>query len=819
MLYQNLLRLSQIEDYDSDHEREDLLPLLSLEGDTEGEEDNAANKPEEILPTTLPLLPLKNMVLFPRVVVPISVGREKSVKALQQASEIYNKWVFVVTQRDEEEENPDFSDLYPIGTIAKIVRTVRMPDGSNTALIQARSLARLEEIIENEPCLIARIQPIEREGTANADLFGATLRSIREISERIIQLAPNIPNEAANILRNIKNDEFLLNFVATNLNIKLPAKQALLEMDSQDGYAEKILQHLHTELQILQLREQIETKVRSDLDKQQREYILGQQLKTIQDELGQNPQQQDVDELLRRAADKKWSKEVRTRFDKEITKLRRINPAMPDYGITFNYLEMLVELPWGEYTADQFDLDEAENLLNRDHFGMEKIKERILEYLAVLKLRGDMKAPILCLYGPPGVGKTSLGRSVAEALGREYVRMSLGGLSDEAELRGHRKTYIGALPGRIIQSIKKAGSSNPVFILDEIDKMGVSYKGDPSSALLEILDPEQNTSFYDNYLELEYDLSKVLFIATANSLNTIQPALLDRMEIIELSGYSIEEKIEIARKHLISRQLKEHGLQPAQVTLPDATLLGIARDYTRESGVRSLEREIAKVMRFIARQVAKNAEYTTTVQPEQLEAILGNKRVFADLYEEAQQAGVAVGLAWTAVGGDILFIEAALHKGKGTLQLTGNLGEVMKESAATALSYLRAHAEDWGIASEAFDTNNIHLHVPAGGTPKDGPSAGITMLSALASAFTQRPLRPFVAMTGEISLRGKVLPVGGIKEKVLAAKRAGIKEIVLCYENERDVKEITPAYIEGMQFHYVRRMEEVLQLVLSAREG
>jgi len=480
-------------------------------------------------------------------------------------------------------------------------------------------------------------------------------------------------------------------------------------------------------------------------------------------------------------------------------------------------LEMLVELPWGDYTADQFDLDEAERLLNRDHFGMEKIKDRILEYLAVLKLRGDMKAPILCLYGPPGVGKTSLGRSVAEALGREYVRMSLGGLSDEAELRGHRKTYIGALPGRIIQSIKKAGSSNPVFILDEIDKMGISYKGDPSSALLEILDPEQNTSFYDNYLELEYDLSKVLFIATANSLNTIQPALLDRMEIIELSGYSIEEKIEIARRHLIARQLKEHGLREEHVQLPDETLLAIARDYTRESGVRSLEREIAKVMRHVARQVARDGSYSKTVQPEELEAILGNKRVFADLYEEAKLAGVAVGLAWTAVGGDILFLEASLHKGKGSLQLTGNLGDVMKESAATALSFLRAHAQEWGIEPTAFEENNVHVHVPAGGVPKDGPSAGITMLSALASAFTGRALRPYVAMTGEITLRGKVLPVGGIKEKVLAAKRAGIKEIILCHENERDVREITPAYIEGVQFHYVKTMREVLQLALTAQ--
>lgn len=809
MFDENLLRLAQMGD--DDNENDELLPLLSLEGDVA--ED--PGKPEEIYPNAVPVLPLKNMVLFPKIVAPISVGREKSVRAIQEANTQHNKWIFVVTQRDADTEEPTQADVYEVGVLAKIVRTMKMPDGTNTALLQGRRRARLLAITSEEPCLLGEIEILQNLPVEDDAAFEAALTGVRDISEKIIQVSPNIPNEAANILRNIEQPDFLLNFVSANLNIKIAAKQALLETFAPNERIELILKHLHAELQILQLRDNIDNKVRHDLDKQQREYILSQQLKTIQDELGQSPQQQDIDELISRAATKIWSQEVQARFDKELNKLRRMNPSIPDYGITLNYLEMLIDLPWGEYTADNFDLQQAEDVLNHDHFGMEKIKERILEYLAVLKLRNDMKAPIICLYGPPGVGKTSLGKSIASALGRKYVRMSLGGLSDEAELRGHRKTYIGALPGRIIQSIKKAGASNPVFMLDEIDKMGVSYKGDPSSALLEILDPEQNTTFYDNYLELEYDLSKVMFIATANSLNTIQPALLDRMEIIELNGYSLEEKIAIARRHLIPKQLKEHGLEPHHVELSDETLLTVARDYTRESGVRSMEREVARLMRWVARKVANDSGYTVSISPAQVETILGIKRVSNDIYEENQTAGVAIGLAWTSVGGDILFIEANKHKGKGTLTLTGNLGEVMKESATTALSFLRANAETLGINPDLFEQYNFHIHVPAGGIPKDGPSAGITMLSALASCLTDRPLRPYIAMTGEITLRGKVLPVGGIKEKVLAAKRAGIKEIILCVDNKPDVGEIPAEYINGMRFQYVRDMQEVLANVLT----
>jgi ATP-dependent Lon protease len=809
MFDENLLRLAQMGD--DENENDELLPLLSLEGDVA--EDSS--KPEEIYPTEVPILPLKNMVLFPKIVAPISVGREKSIRAIHQANTQHNKWMFVVTQRDTDTEEPTQSDLYEVGVLAKIVRMMKMPDGTNTALLQGRRRARLLRINAEEPCLMGQIEILHNLAVEDHQAFEAALTAVRDISEKIIHVAPNIPNEAVNILRNIEQPDFLLNFVSANLNIKIADKQTLLELFAPNERVELILKHLHAELQILQLRDNIDNKVRHDLDKQQREYILSQQLKTIQDELGQSPQQQDIDELQNRAKTKLWSQEVQARFDKELNKLRRMNPSIPDYGITLNYLEMLIDLPWGEYTADNFDLQQAEDVLNHDHFGMEKIKERILEYLAVLKLRNDMKAPIICLYGPPGVGKTSLGKSVAAALGRKYVRMSLGGLSDEAELRGHRKTYIGALPGRIIQSIKKAGASNPVFMLDEIDKMGISYKGDPSSALLEILDPEQNTTFYDNYLELEYDLSKVMFIATANALNTIQPALLDRMEIIELNGYSLEEKIAIARRHLIPKQLKEHGLEPHHIELSDETLLTVARDYTRESGVRSMEREIARLMRWVARKVANDSSYTVAISPAQVETILGIKRVSNDIYEENQTSGVAIGLAWTSVGGDILFIEANKHKGKGALTLTGNLGDVMKESATTALSFLRANAENLGINPDLFEQYNFHIHVPAGGIPKDGPSAGITMLSALASCITDRPLRPYIAMTGEITLRGKVLPVGGIKEKVLAAKRAGIKEIILCIDNKADVGEIPAEYIEGMRFQYVRDMQEVLANVLT----
>jgi ATP-dependent Lon protease len=808
------IEIEQIENEDR------ALAFLTLQGDLIESTDGDAQSNDELTNEKngllyAPILAVKNMVFFPKIAAPISVGRLKSAEAIRASEEFFKKWIFVVTQRKAETEDPAQADLYEIGVLAKIMRTIKMPDGTNTVLLQARHRARLTNLIDNEPCLVGNIEVIEQADSENDDALSAAILSIREVSQNIIELAPNIPNEANDVLRNIQQPNHLLNFVCTNLNIKIAEKQALLEIFEPNAQAELILKHLHRELQLLQLREGIDNKVRGHLDKQQREYILSQQLKTIQDELGENPQQQEIEALKAKAAGKIWPADVQTRFEKELAKLQRTNPSAPDYAIGLNYLETLTDLPWGEYTADNFDLMQAEIDLNEEHYGMEKIKERILEYLAVLKLRNDMKAPIICLYGPPGVGKTSLGKSIAKALGRKYVRMSLGGLSDEAELRGHRKTYIGALPGRIIQSIKKAGSSNPVFLLDEIDKLGQSFRGDPSSALLEILDPEQNSNFYDNYLEMDYDLSKVLFIATANSLNTIQPALLDRMEIIELNGYSIEEKVSIAQKHLVPKQLGEHGLTAENLELPEATLQAVASDYTRESGVRSLERYIARLMRWTARKVANDASFFIAIQPEMLEKILGIKRVNKDLYEEDLTAGVAVGLAWTAVGGDILFIEANRHKGKGALTLTGNLGDVMKESATTALSFLRANAELLDIDGEALENNNFHIHVPAGGIPKDGPSAGITMLSALASCLTGRPLRPHLAMTGEITLRGKVLPVGGIKEKVLAAKRAGIVDIILCQDNKPDISEIPEAYLQGLVFHYVSNMHQVLQLALQ----
>lgn len=817
MFDENLLRLAQLSEDGDDGD--DLLPLITLEEDKDLDRDDDEQGHGEKYPTKLPVLALKNMVMFPKIVVPISVGREKSVRAIQSSIHKYNKWIFVVTQLEADTEDPTQDDIHSIGILAKVMRTVKMPDGTSTTLVQGKAKAKLLQIDEenSQEFLLGEIQLLNKMPTIDAAALSTAITAIREVSEEIIQISPNIPSEATNVLKNIQSESFLLNYISANLNIKVAAKQELLEMEEMNAYAEQVLRHLNAEMQVVKLRDKIDNKVRVDLDKQQKEFILNQQLKTIQDELGQNPQQQDIDDLQKRAAEKVWPEAVQARFEKEINKLRRTNPSMPDYGVTLNYLELLVDLPWSTYTEDNFDLDLAEELLNKHHYGMDKIKERILEYLAVLKLRKDMKAPILCLYGPPGVGKTSLGKSIAAALGRKYVRMSLGGLSDEAELRGHRKTYIGALPGRILQSIKKSEASNPVFLLDEIDKMGTSFKGDPSSALLEILDPEQNSTFYDNFLELEYDLSKVMFIATSNSLSTIQPALLDRMEIIELNGYSIEEKVNIAKEHLIPKQLEEHGLKAEHVTLPEATLVAIASHYTRESGVRSLEREMAKVMRWVARKVAKDESFSIEIQPSQLEEILGMKKVMNDLYEEDQIPGVAVGLAWTAVGGDILFIEANKYAGKGGLTLTGNLGDVMKESATTAMSFLRAHAESLGIEQEAFEKNNVHIHVPAGATPKDGPSAGITMLSALASIFTNTPLRPYTAMTGEISLRGKVLPVGGIKEKVLAAKRAGIKDIVLCVDNKPDVQEIPAAFIEGMTFHYVRRMTEVLEIMLPKK--
>lgn len=787
----------------------DFLPLISME-----EEDE--NLLGDSFPEVLPILPLKNTVLFPGIVIPITVGRDKSIKAVNKAYE-EGRLVAVLSQRDGNVEDPVVEDLYTIGTIARILKILRMPDGTTTAILQGRKRFILTEVTKTVPYMEGRVRMLEYTKPDNKLEFEALTSSILDLAKQIIELSPNIPSEAMVMLRNINNSSFLLNFIASNLGAKLHIKQQILEINELGEKADIILRQMNGELQLLELKDQIENKVRGDIEKQQRDYFLNQQLKTIQEELGQTPQEEEVDDMTQRARKKKWAKEVEDVFNKEMARLRRMNPQAAEYSMQMNYLELLLDLPWSDFTKDNFNLKKVKTVLDKDHFGLEKVKERILEHLAVLKLKGDMKAPILCLVGPPGVGKTSLGKSVANALKRQFVRMSLGGLHDESEIRGHRKTYIGAMPGRIIQSLRKAKSGNPVFILDEIDKVGKDFRGDPSSALLEVLDPEQNGTFHDNYLEVEYDLSKVLFIATANSLSTIQPALLDRMEIIELSGYSIEEKIEIAKRHLIPEQLVEHGLKPTDIKLKSAVIAHIIQHYTRESGVRSLSRMIAGVMRNIAKKVAMEDPYNVTVQVEELHDMLGPTRFSQDMYQEVHSPGVAVGLAWTSVGGDILFIESSLSKGKGKLTLTGNLGDVMKESASTALSFIKAHSESLGIVPEAFEQFDIHIHVPEGAIPKDGPSAGVTMLSALTSLLVRRPVKPYLAMTGEITLRGKVLPVGGIKEKMLAAKRAGMKEIILCKENKKHVAEIPQEYIEGMTFHYVDRMEEVLEMALLSK--
>ncbi len=800
-MFENWLLSVQAED------EPEMAPLFSLDEDEEATQD-------EQYPEVLPILPLKNTVLFPGIVTPITIGRDKSIRAVQRAYEEH-RYIGVLSQRDIKIENPSFRDLYTVGTVARILKMLRMPDGSTTAILQGRKRFEVREVVGEEPYLSAKIAPLEYIQPKNKIEFRALISSIRDTARQIIELSPQIPSEAVVMLKNINSDTFLLNFIASNLNIKLEEKQTILEIDSLKEKAGRILQHMDAELQLLELKDQIEAKVRSDIEKQQRDYFLSQQLKTIQEELGQNPQEEEINALLERAKKKKWPKSAEEVFHREVNKLRRINPQIAEYSIGLSYLETLLDLPWQEYTKDNFDLRRVKTVLDKDHYGLTKVKERILEHLAVLKLKGDMKAPILCLVGPPGVGKTSLGQSIARALRRKYVRMSLGGLHDEAEIRGHRRTYIGAMPGRIIQSLKKCKSSNPVFILDEIDKVGKDFRGDPSSALLEVLDPEQNTAFYDNYLELEYDLSKVLFIATANTLSTIQPALLDRMEVIEIAGYSQEEKMEIAKRHLIPQQRKEHGLKPVQVRITDRALAHIIRHYTAESGVRNLNREIGSVMRHVAKKVAMEEPYDPVIRPEHLHGILGPIKFDAEVYQEQQVPGVAIGLAWTSVGGDILFIEVSLNKGSGRLQLTGNLGDVMKESATTALSFIKSHAEELSIDPEVFDKTDVHIHVPEGAIPKDGPSAGVTMLTALTSAFTKRPVKPFLAMTGEITLRGKVLPVGGIKEKILAAKRAGLREVLLCKDNEKHVAEIEPEYIKGLTFRYVSTMAEVLEIALD----
>jgi len=769
---------------------------------------------KEDFPSVLPVLALKNTVLFPGIVIPITVGRDKSIKAVHHAYES-GRLIAVLSQRLPKTEDPSTVDLFQIGTIARILKILKMPDGTTTAILQGRKRFSLEELTQESPFLSGKIEAISTIKATNQMEFNATIASIKDLAQQIIKLAPNIPSEATVMLKNIDNGAFLLNFITSNLGIDVTAKQTILEIDDLSKKAEAVLVKMDNELQLLQLKDKIENKVRTDLEKQQRDYFLNQQLKTIKEELGDSPNDQEYVKLRDRAAKMKWPQEVKEVFDKDLKKLKRLNPQVAEYSVMLNYMELMLDLPWNIYTEDNFDLKKVKKVLDKDHFGLEKVKDRILEHLAVLKLKGDMKAPIICLVGPPGVGKTSLGKSVANALNRKFVRMSLGGLHDESEIRGHRKTYIGAMPGRIIQSLKKVKSSNPVFILDEIDKVGSNFRGDPSSALLEVLDPEQNTTFHDNYLDVEYDLSKILFIATANSLNTIQPALRDRMEIISVSGYSIEEKIEIAKKHLIPEQRKEHGLKSKDIKLSAKVIKQLIQDYTRESGVRSLNRQVASMMRATAKKVAMEESYDANISETMVRTVLGPIKFSRDRYQRSKVPGVVVGLAWTSVGGDILFIEASLNKGKGNLQLTGNLGAVMKESAQTALSFIKANAKSFGIDEKIFEAQDIHIHVPEGATPKDGPSAGITMLTALTSAFTRKNVKANLAMTGEITLRGKVLPVGGIKEKILAAKRAGIKDIILCKENEKHVKEINESYIKGVRFHYVERMEDVLKIALE----
>ncbi len=786
-------------------EEVDFLPILP-------EEDGADGKKLEI-PNILPILPLRNTILFPGVVLPITVGRDKSIIAVKEAYKA-NKLIGVVGQIDATIEEPEFKDIFRIGTVAQILRMIKMPDGSTTAIIQGRNRFTTKELLQSEPFIKASIEVLQDIIPINDKEFDASMMSIKELAGNIIKLNPQIPSEAGIVLKNINSPVTLTHFISSNLNISIGEKQSLLEITDMKERVRFVLEHLNKELQMLEMKNQIQGKVRQEMDKQQRDYFLSQQLKTIQDELGVNSADKDVARLREKTEKMNLPLKTKEQVTKELDKLQRMNPAAAEYSVVLNYVDLILELPWGVYTQDNFDIKHAKKVLDTDQYGIDKVKERILEYLAVLKLKGDMKSPILCLVGPPGVGKTSLGQSIARALGRKYVRIALGGLHDEAEIRGHRKTYIGAMPGRIIQSLKKAGSSNAVFILDEIDKVGNDYKGDPSSALLEVLDPEQNNAFYDNYLELEYDLSKVLFVATANSLQTIQPALRDRMEIIQIEGYSIEEKQEIAKKHLFPKQLANHGLKSKQVQISDKVLERLIEEYTKESGVRELDRQLASVMRNIAKKVALKEKYNSAVKDDDLGKILGPEKFDKSIYTEENIPGVSVGLAWTPYGGDILFIESTLSKGTGAVTVTGNLGDVMKESASTATTYLKANTEKLGINPEIFSKVNVHLHFPEGAVPKDGPSAGITILTSLASLFTQRRVKPYLAMTGEITLRGKVMPVGGIKEKILAAKRAGLKEIIMCARNQKDVEQINPAYIKGMKFHFVKTMDEVVELAL-----
>ena len=785
----------------------DLIPLMTTE-DEEALES-------ESLPEIVPILPLRNTVLFPGVVIPITAGRDKSIKLIKDAN-TSNKIIGVVAQQNESVENPNIEDIHRIGTVAQILRVLKMPDGNTTIIIQGKKRFKIKSIVEERPYMKASIESIKESFLKKNDKkFTATIDSIKDLALQIINENPNIPSEASFAIKNIQTPSFLINFVASNMNVGVSDKQKILSELDLYQRATMCLKHMNEEYQKLALKNDIQSRVRSEIDSQQREYYLHQQMKTIQEELGGVSYEEEVEEMKSKAKNKKWDIDVKNHFEKELIKMQRMNPQVAEYSIQRNYMDLFLDLPWNEFSEDNFDLKRAEKILNRDHFGLEEVKKRVIEYLAVLKLRNDMKSPILCLFGPPGVGKTSLGKSISEALGRKYVRISLGGMRDEAEIRGHRKTYIGALPGRILQSLKKAGTSNPVFVLDEIDKISSSFQGDPASALLEVLDPEQNTDFYDNFLEMGYDLSKVMFIATANSLEPISSALRDRMEMINVSGYTIEEKTSIAQKFLLPKQLREHGMEKKHLKLKRSVLEKITEGYTRESGVRGLEKQVAKAVRFAAKSLAMEQDYKKNPDIQDLFKILGPVKVHRDFYENNLVAGVVTGLAWTAVGGDILFIESAISSGKGNLTITGNLGKIMKESATIAMEYIKANASELGISKFNFDNYNYHIHVPEGATPKDGPSAGITMLTSLVSLLTQKRVKKNLAMTGEITLRGKVLPVGGIKEKILAAKRSKIKEIILCEENKKDIEEIHESYLKGLKFYFIKEMKEVIEISVT----
>ena len=799
LIFNNLDKMS----FDNLGEESEFIPLMTSEDEEALEKEN--------LPEVLPILPLSNTVLFPGVVIPINAGRDKSIKLINDSNKS-NKLIGVVAQKDIKIENPSIEDIFNIGTVAKILRVLKMPDGNTTVIIQGKKRFKIKSVVKTDPYIQATINSItDKKHKKSNSKFTATIDAIKDIALKIIKENPNIPSEASFAIKNIHSPAFLINFVCSNMNINVKDKQDLLSSLNVEGRALKCLKFLNVEYEKLALKNDIQSKVKNDLDQQQREYYLQQQIKTIQEELGENSYQEDIQELIKKAKDKNWNQDIKTHFEKELSKLKRMNSQVAEYSVQRNYLDLIVELPWENYSEDNFDLGKAQKILDRDHFGLDDVKKRIIEHLAVLKLRSDMKSPILCLYGPPGVGKTSLGKSIAKSINREYVRVSLGGLRDEAEIRGHRKTYIGAMPGRIIQSIRKSGTSNPVFVLDEIDKISSGAQGDPSSALLELLDPEQNNSFHDNFLEVGYVLSKVMFIATANNLSSMHPALLDRMELINVSGYTSEEKVSIASKFLIKKQLTEHGMKLNDFKISNNVLKDIISDYTRESGVRNLEKQIAKLIRNRAKNIVSNSVLNNSKDENFLKDVLGPKKFFRDKYENNSVAGVVTGLAWTSVGGEILFIESSISEGKGNLSITGNLGKIMKESAIIALEYIKSNQNELGIEKELdYSKYNIHIHVPEGATPKDGPSAGITILTSLVSLFTQKRVKRSIAMTGEITLRGKVLPVGGIKEKILAAKRANIKEIILSSYNKKDIQEINPKYLKGLKFIYVDTMKDVI---------